>query len=318
MNQASNGGMAPMTVGVAVITHCSKRHLPHSLPPLLNSSLHPRVLVVNSSSNDGTVELAREMGAEVLIVPRKEFNHGATREIVRHTLGTDIVVMMTPDAYAVSDDMLETLTRPIREGKASIAYARQIPHDGADFFESFPRFYNYPTGDHIRGLEDVDKYGSFVTFCSDSCTAWSNHALDEVGGFLTTLTSEDALTAAMLLQKGHKIAYVGSAVVKHSHRYTLSQEFHRYFDTGYVRGQFSHLTLGLRDEQHGKKFFGSMITALLAERPALVPYAVVQTAVKYLGYKLGMQGPKLPWSVCRRLSAQDFYWVSVHCPKSAT
>ena len=44
------------SVGVIVVTHNAKKHLAHCLPYLLNSELCPRVLVVNSSSNDGTVE----------------------------------------------------------------------------------------------------------------------------------------------------------------------------------------------------------------------------------------------------------------------
>ena len=39
---------------------------------MLSSPLHPRVLVVNSSSNDGTVEEAEKLGAEVLVIPRHQ------------------------------------------------------------------------------------------------------------------------------------------------------------------------------------------------------------------------------------------------------
>ncbi|HEY4831864.1 MAG TPA: glycosyltransferase family 2 protein, partial [Waddliaceae bacterium] len=61
---------------MAIITHNAKHHLPCCLPPLLQSSLKPRVLVVNSSSNDGTVEQAQSLGAETLVIPRADFNHG--------------------------------------------------------------------------------------------------------------------------------------------------------------------------------------------------------------------------------------------------
>ena len=74
------------TVGVAVITYKAVALLPECLPALLESPLKPRVLVVNSSSGDGTVELARKMGAETLVIPRYEFNHGTTRELARDQL----------------------------------------------------------------------------------------------------------------------------------------------------------------------------------------------------------------------------------------
>jgi hypothetical protein len=79
-----------LSVGVAIITHKAKTHLPYCLPLVLASSLAPRVLVVNSSSNDGTVELAKDMGAEVLVIARKEFNHGLTREGARKELAASM------------------------------------------------------------------------------------------------------------------------------------------------------------------------------------------------------------------------------------
>ena len=49
---------AGSSIGVIVVTHRAREHLEHCLPPLFRSPLRPRVLVVNSSSSDGTVELA--------------------------------------------------------------------------------------------------------------------------------------------------------------------------------------------------------------------------------------------------------------------
>ena len=116
--------MTNPTVGVAVITYNARHLLPYCLPPLIQSKLKPRILVVNSSSTDGTVELATQFGVETLIVPRKDFNHGATRELARKALGTDFVVMITPDAYAVDNTVLEKLLEPLFSKKASHSHAR--------------------------------------------------------------------------------------------------------------------------------------------------------------------------------------------------
>lgn len=141
--------MSKLTVGVAVITYKDAKHLEKCLPPLLNSPLKPKVIVFNSSSEDGTVELAKKLGAETLVIPRIEMNHGYAREISRKTLGTDIVVMMTPDAYA-KPDMLEKLIQPIVDGKAEIAYARQIAHEGANIISRFGREFNFPKESNIE------------------------------------------------------------------------------------------------------------------------------------------------------------------------
>lgn len=302
--------MKPLSIGVAFITHCAKHHLPLCLPPILNSPLKPKVLLVNSSSGDGTVELAQEMGVDTLLIPRRDFNHGSTREMARAALGTDIVVMMTPDAYA-SGDTLEKLVQPLIEGRASISYARQIPHKGADIFESFPRAFNYPAESQVRGLEDLKEHQVYTFFCSDSCAAYLNEALNEVGGFPSVLTGEDTVVTAMLLRKGHRVAYAADALVRHSHRYSLMQEFRRYFDTGLARATYQRvIETGRRDESRGWIFAKELTKTVAKEAPHLLPYACLQTAAKWCGYRLGRFSRRTPTWFKRRLSSQDFYWNS--------
>ncbi len=300
---------ARKSVGVVVVTYNARSCLRRCLEPIQRSALRPKILVIDSSSSDGTADLARELGADVHVIPKNEFNHGITREIGRRMLGTDIAVMVTQDISPIGSDMIETLVEPILSGKASIAFARQLPHDGAGFFEAFPRRFNYPPENEIRGLEDIGRLGSMTYFCSDSCCSWSNAALDSIGGFRKTLTMEDTIATAMLLQAGHRIAYVGNAAVMHSHHYTLKQEFCRYFDTGIVRAQWRSLfALGKSDEERGKTFFSSMLRELAETDPAKIPYAVLSAAAKYLGYKIGYYGRGLPLWLKIRLSAQSFYW----------
>jgi rhamnosyltransferase len=298
-----------MSIGVIVITHTAERHLRKCLPPFLNSPLKPRVLVVNSSSNDGTVDLAKQLGAETLVIPRAEFNHGSTRERARKHLGTDIVVMITPDAYAKDCFVLEKLVSPLLKEEASVCYARQIPHEGANFFESFSRKFNYPENGHIRGIENVETFGIYTYFCSNSCAAYNQKALDDIGGFKHVLLGEDTVAVASLLNKGHKIAYVADAIVRHSHGYTLAQEFRRNFDTGLARKGFRNLLAkGGSDSKRGKAYVEEMLKTLLKSKPQLIPYAFIQSGIKWLGYKIGSMSENAPLWFKKRLTSQDFYW----------
>src|SRR5262249_15938608 len=145
-----------------------------------NSPLKPRILVIDSSSTDGTVELARTLGVETVVIPQIDFNHGTTREMARQLLNTEIVCMFTQDAYLLDSLTLSHLINPLISNQAKIAYARQIPHHGASFFEAIARQYNYPTESHIRSIQDISHYGVYTFFCSDSCAAYSNAALQEI------------------------------------------------------------------------------------------------------------------------------------------
>lgn len=299
----------PHTIGCVVLTLNAERHLPYCLPPLLQSSLKPRVLVIDSSSSDNTVGLAQSMGAETLVIPRSAFNHGTTREQARRHLNTDIVSMHTQDAYLTDVYALEKMVLPLTEGKAAVAYARQIPHHGADFFESFPREYNYPAHSHIRVIADISQYGVYTFFCSDSCAAYANEALDMIGGFSPVLLGEDTVAVAKMLRKGLKIAYVAEALVQHSHRYTLWQEFQRNFDTGYARKGFAELlACDSGDTGRGMVFVKQMMGRLKREAPHLMPYAFLQCVVKWLGYRVGRSSHNAPTWFKKALSSQAYYW----------
>ena len=301
------------SIGVAVFTYRARELLHRCLPPLRKSPLAPRILVVDSSSNDGTVEEAERLGAETLVVPRREFNHGATRELARRSLGTEIAVMVTPDAYARDEHTLGQLVAPLIADEASVSYGRQVPRGGAATFEAFLRTFNYPDESNIRGLEDASRYHAGLSFCSNAFAAWRQAALDEVGGFSPTLSHEDAVAAALLLKAGHRIAYVAEAVVEHSHRYSLIGDFKRYFDAGYARTEYAReLDLAGTDSALGARYARALLSETARSRPWLLPYAGAHLLVKGFGYLAGSRAVGRPSWIAKRLSGQDYFWSSTY------
>lgn len=300
-----------MSVGIVIPTWNSKHHLERCIPPLLQSPLNPKILVIDSSSTDGTIEMAKSFGCETHQIPKNSFNHGLTREMARKLLNTDIVVMITDDAYAVDNSMIEKLLQPILQGHASIAYARQLPRIGADIFESYPREFNYPSTSHIRSIFDSATYGTYTFFCSNSCAAYLNSALDEIGGFSNVLLGEDTVATATLLRKGHKIAYVAEAEVYHSHRYSLRQEFQRYFDTGIARKSYEDLiNCATSDNKRGTTLFKGLLMRIIKNKPLALPYALLNSAVKFLGYHFGKRSTYLPFFIKKAFSSQKHHWLT--------
>ncbi|HOJ78852.1 MAG TPA: glycosyltransferase, partial [Bacillota bacterium] len=69
-----------------------------------------RVLIVDSQSNDDTVEYTKSLGFEVLPIERKNFNHGGTRQQCFELLSeSDIVVFLTQDVQIADSHALENL-----------------------------------------------------------------------------------------------------------------------------------------------------------------------------------------------------------------
>ena len=162
-----------------------------------------------------------------------------------------------------------------------------------------------------EGLKTLKNMAVYTFFCSNSCAAYRNSALDEIGGFNAVLTNEDYFAVAELLQKGHYITYVAESMVKHSHQYSLVQEFQRYFDTGYVRSENPLIQkLVGQAESRGAGFVSSLLKKLLQEKPSLIPYAILQCTVKFLGFRIGYFGHSLPDWLKIRLSMQAYFWKS--------
>ncbi len=303
-----------LSIGVLIHTRKAKNYLPRCLPPLLNSPLKPRVVIFNSENIDGTVELAKEMGAEVLTAPRSLMNHGWTRELGRKYLDTDIFVSLSQDVILEDEYTLEKLIKPIMDEKASVSYGRQICNKEANIVSRFARSFNYPDISNIRSLSDVPKYGRYTAFCSDAFCAWLNKDLDAVGGFRWVSSGEDAVAGAMMIKKGFKIAYVAEAEAEHSHNYTPKQEFIRHFDTGLYRTQWKNildLGGGASDEKRGSSYAVSLLKHVLKNEPNMLPTAFMQLVMSWFGYKFGQFCyHRAPVWLYERVSQADFFWNS--------
>jgi rhamnosyltransferase len=280
---------SPEKIGVIIPTRNAGPEFRRCLQPVRACCEVARCLVVDSGSTDGSAELAAELGCEVVAIAPQTFNHGSTREMARSLLDTPIIVFLTQDAILTDPDAILRLIAPIRSGAADIAYGRQLPKPGSDLFESLPRLFNYPEVSAIRRIGDVPEHGVFTFFCSNSFAAYRQASLDRVGGFPTVLTNEDYFVTAAILKQGGAIAYVAEAQAWHSHRYTLKQEYLRYYDAGVVRGERPWVQqLVGNAEGRGVRMSGALLSTLLRTRPWMVPYCFLHLLMKWVGFRVGM------------------------------
>ena len=270
-----------------------------------------RVVVVDSSSTDRTVALALEAGFEVQCIPRDQFSHGGTRQmIVDRLTKSDIVVFATQDAILTLPDSLAKLLAAFSDPSVGAAYGRQEPVPGAGLIESHARLFNYPDRSHKRSKRDIPYLGIRTSFMSNSFAAWRRSALVKIGGFSKdTIQNEDAHAASRLIMQGHRIAYCAGATVYHSHRYGYAQEFRRYFDIGvfHARDPWIRKSFGKADGE-GMRFVQSELKYLARRNPLLIPSAALRNGLKLIGFKLGCHERRLPTWTKRILSSNRRFW----------
>jgi rhamnosyltransferase len=270
-----------------------------------------QVLIIDSSSTDGTAELASAEGYRVIRIDRSNFNEGGTRQLAIELVPwASIVVYLNQDAVLATADSLDRLLAAFIDETVGAAYGRQLPRLAAGAIEAHARLFNYPPEGHVRDIESRHALGIQAAFLSNSFAAYRIHALVEAGGFAyDVIMAEDALVAGKLLIAGWKIAYVAEAQAYHSRPFTIAEEFRRDFDTGVHHRRQSWLIEKFgKPTGQGKRFVLSQLSFLARRNPLLLPVAAVRTAAKALGYQLGLREAKLGNRWSKRLSYHKGFW----------
>jgi len=282
-------------VSIVIPTYNAGTSLPKLLRSIERQNVLKEVIIVDSSSPDDTIDVAKSFGANVLSIRKKEFGHGKTRNLAASNSKGEIIVFLTQDCILAGDEAISDLTEYLKEERIAAAYGRQIPRENAIPTEKFARLYNYPEVPIIKNGEQVEEMGIKTFFFSNVFSAVRKKEFMELGGFPENLIMfEDMLFAAKLIERGYKIAYVPEAKVIHSHDYSLVQQLRRYYQAGvsFQRNAWFAKYAGANKE--GAAFLREEIKFLLKEKKyKWMPYALLEALFKYTGYKAGLYHDKL-------------------------
>ncbi len=256
-----------MTVSVIIPALNAEKELPGLLKALSGQTLQAEeIIVTDSESADGTRQTAEAAGARVIQVPRKDFDHGGTRDMALRASAGDVIVFLTQDAVPADSRFLENLVRPLAQEKVAVVTGRQLPKEDATPMEKLVREFNYPAVSHIRSEADVEKMGIKAFFCSDVCAAYSRKIYLELGGFDHPLkTNEDMFYAARAIRNGYRVAYEADAKVFHSHNFTLKEQYRRNRIQGYEIERHRSVLGEVSQESEGMKLVKYVSGGLLRQ-----------------------------------------------------
>lgn len=269
------------------------------------------VTVIDSQSKDNTTLIAQEYGFRVHQISQSEFNHGGTRNLAMDFFyDKDYVVFLTQDAILAADDSIAKLIEFMMANDLSAAYGKQLAHIDANAIAAHAREFNYGKKSLINCLDDVPLRGIKTAFMSNSFSAYKIVDFFALGGFPTnTILCEDMYFAAKAIQNNLKTGYCADAIVRHSHNYSFSEEYKRYFDIGVFHQDEQWIQKKFKGvSSEGSKFIISEAKYLLKNEPLLLFKALANNVAKLLGYKLGLKYKSLPLSVRKKMSMHKHYW----------
>lgn len=295
-------------VSVVIPTYNASRYLDVQLKALRAQTVKDLdIVVIDSSSSDETLNIAKQHAIQTVTIPKGEFDHGGTRTFAGKTRSIgNILVYLTQDALPCDEKTIEILIQPLlTEQKCGATFGRQIPRQDATPFAQHLRLFNYPPQSYARTYADRTALGIRAAFCSNSFAAYSREALEDVGWFAEDLfLAEDIHVCARMLMKGYTLRYVAESIAYHSHNYTVAQEFKRYFDLGvFFEKQRWLLDEFGRPEGEGIKFVRSELSYLGSHGFLhLLPISMMRAGAKLIGYRLGHYYRHLPQAILRLVS----------------
>jgi rhamnosyltransferase len=275
------------------------------------------LVVVDSGSRDGSDELAQRAGARVERIPPEEFNHGGTRNLGARLARGDVLVFTSQDAHAADDSWLAKLTAPVRDDpRIAGVYGRQVPHDDAPPPEQYFMDFLYGPDARRQEAHDRSELSMETTLFSNANAAIKRSVFDNHPFVEDIIMSEDQEWAQRVLLDGWELLYLPDAAVRHSHPYTITQAFRRFFDSG-VSAERAYLAgarpaqLVLR-QQAVRYARGELRWLWRSGHRRWLPYAIVYELAKFIGLQLGIRHRHLPLWLKRRCTAFPAYWASAN------
>lgn len=178
------------------------------------------LVLVDSGSTDGTVELAQTLGFKINFISPDEFSFGKSLNIGYENSSGAIVINLSAHVYPIHEDFVERLILPFSDPKVGLTYGRQIGDEFSAFSETMIMrdwYPEHPTEKH-KDLPFANNANSAVRR-----SVWESYRFDE-----TLPGLEDIELCHRFYQDGLISTYVPEAVVVHVHNESWKKIQNRY------------------------------------------------------------------------------------------
>lgn len=209
-----------MKCSIIIRAYNEEAHIGRLLEGIKHQTLKDvEIILVDSGSTDGTVDIAESYGARLVRIQPEEFTFGRSLNYGIREATSEYLVIASAHVYPVYPDWLASLLHPLLDDQVALSYGKQRGPVSAKFSEKQIFHQWFP---------ETGKYRQETAFCNNANAAirkslWKKNPYDE------TLTGlEDLAWAKWAKDQGYAIAYIPEAEVVHVHNETPRGVFNRY------------------------------------------------------------------------------------------
>jgi rhamnosyltransferase len=180
------------------------------------------VIVIDSGSTDGTVDIVRGFPGRLIEIPSESFSYGRALNLGVQAARGEVVVSLSAHSLPADEHWLAHLLVPFRDPTVAGAYGRHLPRPNATIFELFGMWLSGVMSETPRRQErDMMFSNANGAFRRDLAL---EHPFDEhIPG------AEDLAWADWVQRQGWAIYYEPRAAAYHSHGESLPRLLHRIF-----------------------------------------------------------------------------------------
>lgn len=209
-----------MDVSIVIRTKNEARYIGQTLEAISEQDFkgNYEIIIVDSESADGTQNIAKRHGVNLIVIPQKDFSYGRSLNLGARQSRGRFIVNLSAHALPVDNQWLGNLISGFHDSKVAAVYGRQISNGRVNPLEAMQN-------ERFFGPEDTTfdsnsrRCLNNIHFSNSNCAirkaVWSDFQFHERVPY-----AEDTLWQREVTQSGFSILYKANAGVYHTHKLT--------------------------------------------------------------------------------------------------
>jgi len=178
------------------------------------------IILVDSGSTDGTLEIAEEYVDEITFVDPRNFTFGYSLNVGCEAASGEYLVFLSAHAIPTDEEWLGTLIENLHDENVAMTYSNQTGAGPTKFSED--RLFDRLFPDERKRQQPPEYFANNASSAIKK-SLWEDHRFDE------RLTGhEDIEWAKHFLEQGYTVVYEPDACIYHIHNETWDQVYRRF------------------------------------------------------------------------------------------